>query len=204
MEHFDEKLAKIEEQIRQAERKKQQREDNKNQQAEQQPEPLTVEQVIDFIYKGHLELGELKIDFEETSFFEGKLTMQFPKKFYKPNSDKNGVLTLINEEHSANVILTYVNSPENTTIKNRRTGIEQVMKNSQLSTIWVEEGIKRCGDRNIEYFIFKNPIAGGVVSNIILYIPMEAAVLTINFNGNAQQLKQWTLIAKALMTTIEC
>ena len=202
MEYLDEKIAKIQNEIKSAEKRKNLKEKLKEENLIAPEKELDLEEAVRSILNGEIKIKNMKIFFEEREFYDEKLKWMFPKDFYELIGNKNRVFTFANRLYGAHLIIAYKSETNNIILNEVKEKIKSKMSGSEYRTIWVEEGTEKIKDKAIDYFIFKNPQAGGDTFNIMIYIPMGKDHILSNFDGQAKNIHEWILIAKAMIRTI--
>jgi|GEM_PF-6121263 len=203
MGYLDERIAKIQNEIKIAERKKNLKEKLKEENTAAPEKELDLEEAVRSVLNGEIKFKDMKIPFEEREFYDEKLRWMFPKGFYNLRGDKNGVFTFVNKKYGANLIMAYIPNTKKVVLNEVKESIESTMKKSQFNTIWLEEGTEEVKENTVNYFIFKNPVAGGEVFNIIVYISTGKDHVITNFNGYVRNIHEWMLIAKSMIRTIK-
>ena len=203
MEYLDERIAKIQNEVKMAERRKNLKEKLREENSAAPDKESDLEEATRSVQNGEIKFENMKIAFEEREFYDEKLKWMFPKDFYELRGDKNGVYTFVNKAFRANLMMAYVPNTKKVILSEVKESIKSTMKKSEFNTIWVEDGTEIVKEKTIDYLIFKSPVAGGEIFNIIIYIPIGKDHVIINFNGYEKSIHQWMLISKAMMRTIK-
>ena len=163
----------------------------------------TQDEIHAAVKKNHLEIENLDVTFERTSFFEERIDMKFPKDFFELKNDSSDYLIYANFPKEVNCLLSYVPSEGSIELQRIKKGILKNFKSSKIRTTWIEEGSKRVNGNNIGYSVLINHIPEMDVFNCMLFTLVKDGYVIINFNGNKTVYGIWSMIMKALMETIE-
>ncbi|WP_058485603.1 hypothetical protein [Defluviitalea phaphyphila] len=212
MSYLDEEIAKIEKEFIKREETmtnfkieelNENQEKNPPQTYSEEEDYFSEEEIKKAIEKNLLEKDNLKIIFSETSFFDGRISMKFPKDFFELKADKEGYLVYMNVEEGMNCIFNYVPGEGSIDLQKIKKNIKDGMKASKVKTKWIEEGAKKVSGHFVGYCILLNFIPNEEIFNYMIFTPVNDGHVIINFNGNKKNYNLWKLIAKELMQTIQ-
>ena len=196
MDNVDEKIAKLKMQQR-LEKEKQL---NKvvDEAIIEPEEELSLEEVMEQITEGSLNINNINFRFSKKEFLKGKLEMPIPLAYFEErvNTDKNTVL--VNDNNGVSFTLTYVDKgAQKQSFASFKRGMEKNFKDMELYLEWIEEG--EVGERvsKVSYGTYKTPTGLGEIYNLIFYREHKGTLIIGNYNCFERDIKTWKLIMKA-------
>jgi len=201
MKHMDEYFAKIQKDIEKNEMRMEQGEKTKDQ--ETKSSSPSQEEVDEGVANGYLKIDDLELDFQDMSFFENRLQMKFPNKFFEFLTDEvPNNLVYKNVATSTNCFLSLAIGQKTVDIKKTKENISKGMAASKMATKWVLEGSRKAAGNMISYCACINPAPGDLVFNFMIFPIVRDGYIAININGSGSNFEKWTLIANAMIKTM--
>lgn len=153
------------------------------------------------------------IPFEEKSLFEDRLRILLPETFsimpseiaaLKYPSEKRPGLIYTNESTSINIAFNYTESPLNDAdLDTFKDNMVQVLKHSQPTAQWLEDGVKDMDGQRIGYCDFIVPASDVPVYILVFFVELDGKALLCTFNCTEEEMKEWKPVARGIMSSVK-
>jgi hypothetical protein len=199
MSGIDEKFARLQREVEKLEEKeirnKLYSETTESKEETKKESTISEEEVEKAVASGYLKIGNRKITFEETSFYENKISMMFPTKFFTSVESKENYHIYMN--------FNYDKRPGEINIKRIKDELNKSLKASKLKTNWIEEGSKRIGEEIVYYSIFSNDVGGDEIVQYMMYVKVDEGHMVMTHNYRKEEEEEWGLIVNGILKTIK-
>jgi hypothetical protein len=197
MDNIDEKIAKLKMQQRlekEAEIKKASEEEN----LASKDDEITLEEVIEQISEGSLNINNAKFNFSKKEYLKGKLQIPIPIAYFEEKANTNKSVTLINDNNGVSFTITYIDKGAlKQSFASFKRGLEKNFKDMELYLEWIEEGEVGEGSSKVSYGTYMTPTGKGQIYNLIFYREHKGTLIIGNYNCFEKDLKTWELLIKA-------
>lgn len=197
MDNIDEKIAKLKMEQRIEKEIELNNEANKNK-TEAEEQQITLEEAIDQIKKGSLNIKDTSFTFVKKKLLKGKLEIPMPLAYFEEKVNTNTSATLLNDFDGVSFTLTYMDKGvQKQSFAKFKKGMEKNFKDMELYLEWLEEGEIGEGPSKIYYGTYNTPTGKGSIYNLIFYREYKGTLLIGNYNCFYKDIKTWELIIKA-------
>ncbi|WP_297430645.1 hypothetical protein [Clostridium sp.] len=193
MDNIDEKIAKLKMQQR-----IEKEASTENSEEGEAKEEITLEEVIEQMKTGTVNINNTSFKFASKSFIKGKLQMPMPLGYFEEKVNNNTSATLVNDFDGVSFTLTYIDKGvQKQSFAKFKKGMEKNFKEMELYLEWLEEGDVGEGASKVYYGTYKTPTGKGPVYNLIFYREHKGTLIVGNYNCFYKDIKTWGMLIKA-------
>ena len=182
------------------------------------------EKILEIINKAEKEMEDKKItdgiininnkyyEFEEKEFFDNKLKIYIPKEFQDMTAEKRKIKypsgdrpDIIKSNFDGDIAITLKNidSPlYEDNVEELKDGIKEIMKRTNPSNVFYEDGIKIVEEKNIGYFEFKSSAIDDFIYNLMFFLEFKEETIMGTFSCRYKEHKEWREVAFQILETI--
>lgn len=165
------------------------------------------------ICDGVIKINNKYYEFEEQEFFDNKLKIYIPKEFKDmplnerkikyPSGDRPDIIKS-NLEGDIAITLKNIDSPlyeEN--VEELKEGMKAIIKKTNPSNVFYEDGVKKVEEKNIGYFEFKGSAIDDFIYNFMFFFELEEKTIMGTFSCRYKSYKEWREVAFQIIETIK-
>ncbi|TCO68078.1 hypothetical protein [Marinisporobacter balticus] len=167
---------------------------------------LSLEEVVECIEDGYLEMENRKIHFKRGIYLDGKISIPMIENYFEEVANDDKTLAFKNEIDGVSFTCSYMK--ENIldmSFDAFKKGMEKNFKQMDLYLEWIDEGEIKKEDIFLNYGIFKTPTAKGYIYNVIFFSKDHTNTQLIlgNFNCFYKDINIWEKVIKGLIHLLE-
>lgn len=205
MKYLDEEIAKLEKEQRRQKLLQEQPVEPVDEEAEasqRQEEILNHEEIIRGVKNGFLDLEIIQLNFERLNILN-TISLNFPKDYFICALDTEEHLVFNNNDHAVNFIFNSFEAKETFSMTKMKTTMIEQYKYMEIPMNWIEDGVMNSRQQEVNYCLFTNYVANGVVFNFLAFLRIGSRQLLININGTDQRRDLWKAIVEGMIATLE-
>ncbi|WP_068504824.1 hypothetical protein [Paenibacillus kribbensis] len=206
MKYLDEEIAKLEKEQRRQKLLQEQPVKPINEEAKAYPrqeETLNHEEIIIGVKNGFLDHEIIQLNFERLNILNTGISLNFPKDYFICALDTEEHLVFNNNDHAINFIFNSFEAKETFSMTKMKTTMIQQYKDMEIPVNWIEDGVMNSRQQEVNYCLFTNYVANGVVFNFLAFLRTGSRQLLININGTDQRRDLWKAIVEGMIATLE-
>ncbi|MCB2362132.1 hypothetical protein [Clostridium estertheticum] len=165
------------------------------------------------ICSGPIKIGNRYYEFEEKEFFDEKLKIYIPKDFedmpldvrkFKYPSESRPEIIKSNEEGSIAITLNIIDSPlDEERVEELKDGMKMIIKKSNPSNVFYEDGVLEVESKNIGFFEFKSSVIDDFLYNLMFFLEFKEKTLMGTFSCPYKKYNDWRDVAFQVINNLK-
>lgn len=160
----------------------------------------TLEELIEGIRRGRINLYTLPLEFEPRALLEGKITIPYLKNFYEVEDDEPEAVLFASNKRKVTLSLS------GTPCKKVKQSMEQWLNETKSrfrEMNWIMKPERRKSMGNMEYFCFSMPTSEGRLYNVMFRLHKDGWLYAGVLNCPEEERKGMGLLLEAMVYVIQ-